>query len=159
LGGGVGDVEEVQHRLNTIVAELLYDFDTTPLDDRWLVYCKHSTALSAWDERLKNLLAHLDLTDARVDGILRAACLLKVFRNLVFLILQFFQAKDELFKEILTLTAIVDKGEMVYGKKTDVLDFSSDLGIIAPLFFTAMTYKNMVIRKRAWKALCKARRR
>jgi hypothetical protein len=148
-------VEEAQHRLNTIGAEVIYDLGTASIESRSLVCQKQLTALAAWNNALKNLLAGLDMADLGAEPVLRAACLLKVYHNFIFLILDSFDDKDEIFEEILSLTEIVDKGEMIYGSKSPaILEFSSDLGIIAPLFFTGMKCKNTAIRQRAWEELC-----
>lgn len=121
------------------------------------MYLKHTAALAAWDKGLKELLTGLDTStpELATDAVLRAACLLKAYHNLISLALNAFEDKDNAkFEEILTLAEIVDQCEIVYGlpQSPKTLDFSSDLGVVALWFFAAKC-KDLGIRKWAWRKL------
>jgi hypothetical protein len=74
-----------------------------------------------------------------MDESLRVCCLLKIYHVMLNVVVNFPQKSDDsIFQEILLLCEIIDGARITYTTDPRIIDFSSELGIIAPLFFTVV---------------------
>jgi hypothetical protein len=162
-------LDEAQYQLFALGAEILYDRNANsetpwcpqpgPLVREFLDR-KHLSALACWEKALKDYLATLDTSGDSMDESLRVSCLLKIYHIMMKIVVKFPQKPDDsIFQEILLLCGIIDGARITYTTDPQIIDFSSELGIIAPLFFTVVKCQNPKIRLQALNMLSRAPRR
>jgi hypothetical protein len=162
-------LDEAQYQLFALGAEILYERNASS-ETPWcpqpgpmvreFLDTKHLSALACWDKALKDFLNTLDTSGGSMDESLRVCCLLKIYHVMLNVVVNFPQKSDDsIFQEILLLCGIIDGARITYTTDPRIIDFSSELGIIAPLFFTVVKCKNPKIRLQALNMLSRAPRR
>ena len=95
-----------------------------------------------------------------MDEALRVSCLLKIYHIMMKIVISLPQLpEDSLFQEILLLCEIIDNARMTYTADPRIIDFSSELGIIAPLFFIVVKCRNIKMKLHALNMLFRMPRR
>ncbi|KAF4636203.1 hypothetical protein G7Y89_g1895 [Cudoniella acicularis] len=154
-------IEDAHQALSSIGTEYICDRDPArpvPILQSVLKQ-KHFILLVEWEQSLKEFLARSDKSKPSIERIVRGASLLKAFHLMVIIAVDNSRACDKLFSDIITLCEIVDTGQLTYAAPPEIFNFSTSLGITAPLFYTAMKCDNLALRRKAWKLLQRAPRK
>jgi hypothetical protein len=162
-------LDEAQHHLFALGAEILYERNAAS-EVPWcpqpgpmlrpFLDTKHISALASWDKALKGFLNTLHNSGASMDEALRVSCLLKIYHIMMKIVISLPQLpEDSLFQEILLLCEIIDNARMTYTADPRIIDFSSELGIIAPLFFIVVKCRNIKMKLHALNMLSRMPRR
>ncbi|KAH6672488.1 hypothetical protein B0J14DRAFT_655372 [Halenospora varia] len=154
-------IEEAHEELSAIGAAIVCDRDPSRkiLILRSVIKDKHMGRLDRWEQKLKEYLARVDRNTSNIDAIVRGATMLKAFHLMISIEVDASRACEDIYYDIINLCKIVDTGELTYDTPLEVFNFSTDLGITAPLFYTAMKCDNLSLRKKAMKILARAPRK
>ncbi|KAH8669441.1 hypothetical protein BGZ60DRAFT_376138 [Tricladium varicosporioides] len=154
-------IEDAHEELSAIGAAIVCDRDPSreiPIL-RSVIKDKHMGRLDRWEQKLKEYLAKVDKNTPNIDAIVRGGTILKAFHLMISMIVDTSRAYDDIYYDIINLCKIVDTGELTYDTPPKVFNFSTDLGITAPLFYTAMKCNNLSLRKMAMKILARTPRK
>jgi hypothetical protein len=160
-------IDEARHALETTITDVMADRTTT--DDR-VFACQipnakgvertqHAAAMDTWMQTLNRYLGTYAAKEIASDKLELAANTLKVHWLAISIVIGIPEPSEEKFEQIVSLCkSLVPE----YGSNpldASNIDFSTDIGIICPLFFTALRAPKMMLRRQAFELLSRAPRR
>ena len=153
-------LDEARHALDTIAAEIMTDRTATSdrVTEKRLPNPhgpegrRHRALLQGWDEALERFLADFVTRETREVAVNKArwgASLLKVHSLVISVVINIPDPSEQRFERILVLCSFLISTKTTCGCPTQDLNFSADMGVIAPLFFTALRAPKLSMQRRA----------
>jgi hypothetical protein len=153
-------IEDGLWSLSSIGAGMICDRGQTQISPTLQTKEKHEAHLIAWEQSLREFLSNADTHDSAIDSILRGGALLKIFQILICITGELYERSEDHFEEMLNYCESVDSSQLTYhSSPKPLVNFSTDFGTIAPLFFVALKSSNTATQLRAWNMLKKSHRR
>ena len=160
-------IDEARHALETTIADIMVD---RTINDDGVSACQapapkemectqHVVAMDNWLQALNRFLGTNALSDVGSDKINLAAHTLKLHWLVIAIVISFPNQSDDKFEQII---ALCDSLVPQYGsnqRDASTMHFSTDIGIISPLFFTALRAPKVYLRRQAFELLSRAPRR
>jgi hypothetical protein len=157
-------LDEARHALDTIAADIMTDRTSTTdcmTEDKIRNLNgpegqRHTTALHKWEETFERSLPEIVKGNTPVGKTKLGATMLKIHGAFLSLVIGTPESADDKFNDVLALSETVLHKQTGCACGPAQLNFSVDLGLIGPLFFTAVKAPQKSVQQRAYNMLLHA---
>lgn len=157
-------LDEARHALDTLAAEIMTDRTSTT--DRIMEEKipnpngpegqRHIAALQTWEEALETSIPEIVKRDTLLKKTQLGASMLKIHGTFLSIVLRMPEPADAKFDKLLELCQTNLRTKTGCSCGPSHLNFSIDLGLIGPLFFTALRAPQKSLQRRAYDMLLQA---
>lgn len=157
-------LDEARHALDTLAAEIMSDRTSTA--DRITEHKipnprgpegqRHTAALQIWEEALERALPEIIKKDTSSSRTQTGAMMLKLHSEFLSIVIGIPEPADDKFEKMLRLCETITRTRSGCGCGPAQPNFSIDMGLIGPLFFTALKAPQQSLKRRAYDLLLQA---